>query len=292
MTNSPKIITVKINRGLIEDVTGLPKGYELHVLDHDGDDTAHPSWDAEKGCFVTIYDGAPIPKQYTVGSSHGELTLDGEGYITHCRVDNDDADGGRHLKSITRFDLVEWRKHWGNPEASHIDILDLGYWYTDPKTHETAFALPDANWRAEIAEILLGRARPDPGERMRCTSRPQPTPPYRIGVSNDDGDCYDICIMQGERPIATLIAPEDEIESLVYAANAFDCAARKLGASAGGFAGRMADGGLAELVEALDYLLEQTVDMDLKYGIELSEGEEDARARALAIIAKVKGIAA
>lgn len=41
-----------------------------------------------------------------------------------------------------------------------------------------------------------------------------------------------------------------------------------------------------ELLEALDYLLEQSVDMDLKYGIGLSEGEEDARAKALAAIAK------
>jgi hypothetical protein len=41
-----------------------------------------------------------------------------------------------------------------------------------------------------------------------------------------------------------------------------------------------------ELLEALDYLLEQTVDMDLKYGIGLSEGEEDARAKALTAIAK------
>jgi hypothetical protein len=230
-----------------------------------------------------------MPKQYTIGSSHGELVVDYEGFVTHCRVDNDDADGGRHLKSITRFDLVEWRKHRGNPEASHIDILDLGYWYADPKTSETAFAPPDAKWRSEIAAILLGRARPGPGEGLRGISQPRP---YRIGVSNDDGDCYDICIMHGERPIATLIAPEDEIEPLVYAANAFDCAARKLGTSAGGFAGRMADGGLAELLQALDYLLEQTVDMDLKYGIQLSVGEEDARARALAIIAELKGIAA
>lgn len=41
-----------------------------------------------------------------------------------------------------------------------------------------------------------------------------------------------------------------------------------------------------ELLDALNYLLEQTVDMDLKYGIGLSEGEEDARAKALAVIAK------
>jgi hypothetical protein len=45
-----------------------------------------------------------------------------------------------------------------------------------------------------------------------------------------------------------------------------------------------------ELLDALNYLLEQTVDMDLKYGISLSEGEEDARAKALAAIAKAAEI--
>lgn len=44
-----------------------------------------------------------------------------------------------------------------------------------------------------------------------------------------------------------------------------------------------------ELLAALDYLLEQTVDMDLRYGIGLSEGEEDARHAALAAIAKAHG---
>jgi hypothetical protein len=41
-----------------------------------------------------------------------------------------------------------------------------------------------------------------------------------------------------------------------------------------------------KLLRALDYLLEQTVDMDLKYGITLSEGERDARAVALAAFAE------
>jgi hypothetical protein len=41
-----------------------------------------------------------------------------------------------------------------------------------------------------------------------------------------------------------------------------------------------------ELMEALAYQLEQTVDMDLKHGIRLSEGEQDARSKALAVIAK------
>jgi hypothetical protein len=43
---------------------------------------------------------------------------------------------------------------------------------------------------------------------------------------------------------------------------------------------------IAEYRAALDYLLEQTVDMDLKYGIGLSEGEEDARQKALALFAR------
>lgn len=41
-----------------------------------------------------------------------------------------------------------------------------------------------------------------------------------------------------------------------------------------------------ELLDALDYLLVQTVDMDLKHGIGLTEGEQEARAKALAAIAK------
>jgi hypothetical protein len=96
-------------------------------------------------------------KQYTVGSSHGELTVDAKGNVTDRRLDNHDPDSGGHLAQIIRFDLVEWQKYWGNPAAHHIDILDLGYWYTDPETKEIAFTPPDANWRSEIAEILLER---------------------------------------------------------------------------------------------------------------------------------------
>src|SRR5579862_8959762 len=93
---------------------------------------------------------------YTVGSSHGELTIDATGSVIDRRLDNNDVDGGGHLARITHFDLSEWRKHWGNPEASHIDILDLGYWYADD-TDKEAYAPPDAKWRTEIAEILLER---------------------------------------------------------------------------------------------------------------------------------------
>lgn len=45
-----------------------------------------------------------------------------------------------------------------------------------------------------------------------------------------------------------------------------------------------------DLLEALNYLMEQTIDMDQKYGVELSEGEEDARQKALAAIKKASGL--
>ena len=53
----PKTITVHVEGGLVQDVTGIPAGYEVRVEDHDGDDTSHPAWDAEKECFVTVYEG-------------------------------------------------------------------------------------------------------------------------------------------------------------------------------------------------------------------------------------------
>ena len=46
-----------------------------------------------------------------------------------------------------------------------------------------------------------------------------------------------------------------------------------------------------KLLAALNYLLAQTVDMDLKYGITLSEGETEARAEALAAIVVATGMA-
>jgi hypothetical protein len=57
MSQSPKIITVTIEGGIVQDVTGIPAGYELHVEDHDEGDESHPAWNADKKCFVTIYEG-------------------------------------------------------------------------------------------------------------------------------------------------------------------------------------------------------------------------------------------
>ena len=56
-SQSRKIITVTIEGGIVQDVTGVPSGYELHVEDHDDGDTSHPSWNEGKQCFITIFDG-------------------------------------------------------------------------------------------------------------------------------------------------------------------------------------------------------------------------------------------
>jgi hypothetical protein len=53
----PRIITVTIEGGLVQDVTGVPHGYELHVEDHDEGDETQPQWNADKECFITIYEG-------------------------------------------------------------------------------------------------------------------------------------------------------------------------------------------------------------------------------------------
>ncbi len=44
------------------------------------------------------------------------------------------------------------------------------------------------------------------------------------------------------------------------------------------------------LLDALEYLLTQTVDMDLNQGITLTEGEQEARDRALSVIAEARGL--
>jgi hypothetical protein len=50
-----KIITIRVEGGLVQEVTGIPAGYEVHVQDYDDGDESHPAWNADKGCFVEIY---------------------------------------------------------------------------------------------------------------------------------------------------------------------------------------------------------------------------------------------
>jgi len=95
----------------------------------------------------------------TVASSHGQLTMDANGGVLHRRLDNHDPEGGGHLAAILRFDIGEWLRRWGEPLPMSFDILDLGYWYADPKAGECAYEPADAKWRAEIAAVLPAARR-------------------------------------------------------------------------------------------------------------------------------------
>ena len=109
---------------------------------------------------------------------------------------------------------------------------------------------------------------------MTCISNTQPVTRYTPGPWDYDMDYIVAPDPDGRHPdiyIAEIAHSDDEGRIASYPQQD---ANRRLIAAA------------PELLEALDYLLEQTVDMDLKYGIGLSEGEEDARAKALAAIAK------
>ncbi len=144
----------------------------MHVTDDGAECRSDIEWDDDShtqcpACERTgkLAEFRVKPRQYTVSSSHGELTIDADGRVTECQIDNDDPDGGQHLKAITCFDLAEWRAHWGNPETSRIDILDLGHWYIEPESGESLYEPPDAQWRTEIAKILLQRKQTaDEGE--------------------------------------------------------------------------------------------------------------------------------
>lgn len=73
-------ITVMIEGGLVQAVTGIPAGFEVHIEDCDEGDTSHPSWDAEKACFVTVYEGDGMSK---LRHTDGSVRSDGLNIIAH-----------------------------------------------------------------------------------------------------------------------------------------------------------------------------------------------------------------
>lgn len=54
-----------------------------------------------------------------------------------------EPEGSEEYANIVRFDLAEWRAHYGQEKCSGGDILDFGYWLLD-RTYEA----PEADWRA------------------------------------------------------------------------------------------------------------------------------------------------
>jgi len=96
--------------------------------------------------------------EYTIRSNHGELTIGEDGYVVMRQIHNSDSDEGRHLTSITRFNLAEWKRYWSNTrQQTQIDILDIGYWYDDAEGEYYSYEPPVMSWRKEIAEALFER---------------------------------------------------------------------------------------------------------------------------------------
>jgi hypothetical protein len=52
------VITVHVEGGMVQDVSGVPAGYELRVEDYDHADETQPTWDAARYCNVTVYGGS------------------------------------------------------------------------------------------------------------------------------------------------------------------------------------------------------------------------------------------
>lgn len=55
---------------------------------------------------------------------------------------------GEGIDEIARFDVAEFRKHYGYSESKRlpdIDILDIGYW-----TNTGQYEEPEADYRKEI----------------------------------------------------------------------------------------------------------------------------------------------
>lgn len=92
--------------------------------------------------------------ELTVVSSHGTLTIDGEGRVHHFEPnETGDPKDIKHLNSITRFDLREWcRHHDGFTFPHRFDILDLGYWYKNVREQEVKYVPADKDWRKTVAE--------------------------------------------------------------------------------------------------------------------------------------------
>jgi hypothetical protein len=94
---------------------------------------------------------------------------------------------------------------------------------------------------------------------------PTPSAVWKLGPDSDAEERHIIVTDNGSKEITVIVHNKADADHLVRCVNVHD-----------------------ELVGTLEYLLEQTVEMDLNYGIGLSEDEDDARTRALVAIAKAR----
>lgn len=78
-----------------------------------------------------------------VYSSHGIFTINEYGEVVDLELDTDCPDTLKHFKSITKFNLDEYKEYYDQLEPEY-DILDLGYWHGDK------YEKPDYDWRKRI----------------------------------------------------------------------------------------------------------------------------------------------
>jgi hypothetical protein len=134
-----------------------------------------------------------------------------------------------HGRNRADENLDEWG--FNGPTFGPLDWFHITYLQT--------FRFGRANAEAEIEVfddmfVWEGKYYGDAEIFVVRKNKPRPLTDdeYSIGVNNDDGDCYDVVIKQGSRPIATLIAPEGDVVPLVHAGNYYATISSALGAAA------------------------------------------------------------
>lgn len=86
----------------------------------------------------------------TVYGSHGTIDIDPEtGDVIEVRLGKG-PDIDTHYTQILQFDLAEWHQRYPDEALpDNLDILDLGYWYTNHK--QRMYEPPDEEARRLMA---------------------------------------------------------------------------------------------------------------------------------------------
>jgi hypothetical protein len=97
-------------------------------------------------------------REFNVTGNYGTLYADKATGLVTCYVgdgcDSNDAEGTAGYENIVRFDVDEYRKHYG--EVQDTDILLIGFWYTEGGVEK--YAEPEHDYRTHHAEDLKWQA--------------------------------------------------------------------------------------------------------------------------------------
>ena len=85
-----------------------------------------------------------------VTGSHGQITIDDDGYVHSCACDCDTDCGCKGLgySDITRVNTYEYKKFWGLTRMENADILDVAYWCT--REGVLVYEPAEADWRVRL----------------------------------------------------------------------------------------------------------------------------------------------